>query len=244
MSEKDTAVFSPMIKSPDHSDEGQIDSASPSALEAAPVEAAEERPEAQTEMTTEPVATNWEQRAKDAQRALSERDRSVQDLRVELEVIKRTMGANSQPARDIKAEIEKLESEVRDDPANAVRYVHQLLAMRDDHYQRELQGLRQEFERRELDRNPEAKALQESLSVVQDIPEFQYLPLQAQIEVARRFRATASSPQVRPPGGVGGKAVAAKKQVTPEERFGAFLRASGAIKNSVPRGVVQFRVGR
>lgn len=244
MSEKDTAVFSPMIKSPDASDEVQNEVTSPSVTEAAPAEAEETRPESQTELSTEPVDSQWEQRAKDAQRALSERDRGIQDLRVELEVLKRTMGSNSQPAQDIKAEIEKLESEVRDDPAHAVRYMHQLLAMRDEHYQRELQNLKSEFERREIDRNPETKAIRDSLKVVQDIPEFQFLPVQTQIEVAKRLRAAAATPQVRPPGGVGGKAVAGKKQVTPEERFGAFLKASGAIKSQAPRGVVQFRVGR
>jgi hypothetical protein len=242
MSEKDTAVFSPMITSPDHNDEAQIETTSPSVVEAASVDAGETRPDDQTELTTEPANSNWEQRAKDAQRALAERDRGIQDLRVELEVMKRTMGANSQPVQDVKAEIEKLESEVRDDPANAVRYVHKLLAMRDDHYQRELYGLREELQRKELSNNPEYKAIQESLKLVQDIPEFQYLPVQVQAEVARRMRANTS--QMRPPGSVGGKVVAGKKQVTPEERFGAFLRASGAIKSQAPRGVVPFRMGR
>ena len=242
MSEKDTAVFSPMITSPDSSDEAQVDTTSPSVVETEPVEAGEARPADQNESTTEPAGSQWEQRAKDAQRALAERDRGLQDLRVELEVLKRTMGANSQPVQDVKAEIEKLESEVRDDPANAVRYVHKLLAMRDDHYQRELQGLREELQRKDLQANPEYKAIQESLKLVQDIPEFQFLPLQTQMEVARRMRANTS--QMRPPGSVGGKAVAPKKAVTPEERFGAFLRASGAIRSQAPRGVVPFRMGR
>jgi len=244
MSEKDTAIFSPMIKSPESSDEGMIDTASQSAVEADLADAGESRPDGNNESTTGSAGSQWEQRAKDAQRALSDRDRHLQDLRVELEVLKRTVGQQAQPERDMKAEIEKLESEVRDDPANAVRYMHQILAMRDEHYQRELHSLRGEFERKEIERDPDAKAVRDSLKVVQDIPEFQFLPLQAQMEVAKRFRAAANGGQMRPPGGVGGKAVAGKKPVTPEERFGSFLRASGAIRSQAPRGGVQFSMGR
>lgn len=246
--QKDTAVFSPMLEkaSPNPSDEVQIDAAPPVAEEAAPAPAAEARPEGEPESTPEPVATDWERRAKDTQRALSERERALNEARIELEVIKRTMGANSQPAVDAKAEIEKLEEDVRNDPARAVQYVHQLLAMRDDHYQRELMGLRSEFERRAMERDPEFKAVRESLEKVKDIPAFANLPLEAQIEVAKRMRAQAQpAQQMRPPGGVGGqRQIPPKKPETAEERFAPFLRASGAIKSNAPRGVVQFQFGQ
>lgn len=247
MSEKDTAVFSPMAAkpSPEPSDEAQIETANQPAAEAAPAEAGETRPDGPTETTAEPAATNWEQRAKDSQRALSERDRALQELKVELEVLKRTAGVNSQPARDVKAEIEKLEEDVRNDPANAVRYMHQILAMRDEHYARELQGIRSEFERKTIERDPDYKAVQDSLKAVQDIEAFAGLPLAAQIEVAKRMRAQSQPVQMQPRGGVGAvRAVAPKKEPTNDERFGPWLRASGAVKAQAPKGVVQFAMGQ
>lgn len=247
--EKDTAVFSPMAKDPSPGTDDEVrapEAALQPAVEAEPAAASEGSPAGPNNEPAEPAATSWEQRAKDTQRALSDRDARLQRLEAQLEVYQKHLNAQPDTARtrDAKADLERLQEDIRNDPAQAVSYVNNLFAEHERQFGQALSQMAEHYESRLAEIDPASKALKESLKAIEDLPGVKFMPMQEKMELVRRMKTAFGgngSAQMRPPGGVGQqRVVTPQKPPTAEERWAAHLRASGATRSSAPKGVVPF----
>jgi hypothetical protein len=202
--------------------------------ESAPVESSVQQP-----------ANEYEQRFKDTQRALAQREQEIIRRDAQIELLK-SLAAQQPQHREPPPpafNVEEFKQKVGLQPD---LLVDQMIER--DNYWRD-QFVRQEMRLQEqlAQLNPDYQTLQPALKAIEDMPEMQHLSPSARMEMVKRIQATTSGPRATMP--PTGTAPGQRRVVPPtaqpptgEQRFAAQLVASGAAKTQTVPGAIAWQV--
>ena len=188
--------------------------------------------------STQTQGENWEQRFKDTQRTLSDRDQTLAVMQAQLDVLKavatQRQAEPPQPAFDFEAERKKVAEEAVTNPAAVLEFNEKVRALQDGYWARQTAELRQQIEELRAQTDPAYAEVKSGLDAIADLPEIKALTPRARVELAKRMKAVyAGQTRMQPPAGMpAGRRVMPEPPKQPDnvEKFRPWLVASGAIK--------------
>lgn len=198
----------------------------------------------------------WETRYKDLQRAHSKQIEELKSAKAKLEIVEK-LGLAQQRKSDesqaeYKARIDKLKEDAVTNPGVLVDHINQMMAAQHQFIQQSLANLREEQEQNMLKHSPEWEALQSDIALIDQVPGMQNAPASVKAQIVGLLKSqgggNGSKPNAAPrpmgsPAGASRIAVQSTTEPSKREVWGAYLRASGALKDNTNPNIIKFSKG-
>lgn len=200
-----------------------------------------------------------EKRFKDTQRAVSERDRKIEALSAQLEMLGKMVSSGgieretNESKQQYAKRLEEIKQQSIENPGVLADYFGELMQGQHQYFTQELRRQAEAFEAKLIESDPQYAEMRDAIGALDEVG-LSELPASAKAKIAGAMKKhfsgksgdTLDAQIIRPSGSPAGgqrKGSEAKKQPSKREQYKAFLTASGALKDDTPKGIVRFTTG-